>query len=417
MEGSPMLPSYRLALVLVTVALSAACLPAQSVFSGRLDKALDVDPTGLSFAFFRPISLAEAQALGATADDNDKLFAGEFALPKDGDLRYKAVVVRKADGADILYVDTNRDGRFSETESFQFHPHVPPLDERLKSWVDLRVDLPPGLFSSCPMDVWIIKEGVPSPAPPGQLPVPYTSQPYVQGFARLPKHNLPVRLEYDFVSKGIALTTGIEWWDINGNGKFDQTPGSGETMRAHGAAPIFTVDELTLQLESVDLANGTFKLRHLTRSADHHIPLMVGTILPDFSFIDFSGAQHHLSEVKGRIVLLDFWATWCVHCMEEMPKLQKLYAELHNQGFNIVGFNGDQTPSKAEKTVQTMGIPWYQAKYDKAILEDRLQISQWPTVVLVDEHRKILSIGAANQLPLDIEHLPRTLRTLLGVQQ
>jgi hypothetical protein len=58
------------------------------------------------------------------------------------------------------------------------------------------------------------------------LAVPYTAWPFVQGYAQLPGRTLQVRLKYDFEKQDIAMTAGIEWLDINGDGKFDLTPGS-----------------------------------------------------------------------------------------------------------------------------------------------------------------------------------------------
>ena len=79
-----------------------------------------------------------------------------------------------------------------------------------------------------------------------------------------------------------------------------------------------------------------------------------------------------------------------------------------------LGINGDETPEKAETVVQAMSVAWHQARFDKDLLQDRFQISQWPTMILIDEHHTILSIGEANHLPLDGEHLLKSLRTLMG---
>ena len=97
------------------------------------------------------------------------------------------------------------------------------------------VDLPEGPFRVCPMGVWLIKDHVSSPAGPGQLAVPYTAQPFVQGYAQLPNRTLLVRLEYDFDKLGISLRDGREWLDIDGDGKFDMTPGAGSSYEQEGA--------------------------------------------------------------------------------------------------------------------------------------------------------------------------------------
>ena len=156
-------------------------------------------------------------------------------------------------------------GVLGQEERIPFHPAVPPPDDRLKSSAAFDVDLPEGPFRACPMEVWLIKDGVPSPAGSGKLAVAYTAQPFVQGYAQLPNRTLFIRLEYDFSKQGISLTDGREWLDIDGDGKFDMTPGSGEFLRAGGSAPVFRVGNLTLQMQSVDLKADRFVLRSDTR--------------------------------------------------------------------------------------------------------------------------------------------------------
>ena len=185
-------------LLLFFIPLSSIGIQAQTEFAGKLDGGLHVDPTGLSFAIFDPISADDAKLLGAAVEPADKVFAGELALPKGGAIHYKALIVRQSDRSDILYVDANGDGRFGPEERIPFRPAMPPPDDRLKSSATFDVNLPEGPFRACPMDVWLIKDGVPSPAGSGQLAVPYTAQPFVQGYAQLPNRTLLVRLEYDF---------------------------------------------------------------------------------------------------------------------------------------------------------------------------------------------------------------------------
>jgi AhpC/TSA family protein len=99
-------------------------------------------------------------------------------------------------------------------------------------------------------------------------------------------------------------------------------------------------------------------LRRVPHSADHRIHLSIGSVLPDFEFTDFTGAYHHLSELKAKFILLDFWATWCVPCMEDLPVFKKTYAVFHPQGFEILGMNGDEIPAKPEGVIQRMEVPW-----------------------------------------------------------
>ncbi len=405
---------FRQAVLLILMAsVSIGWLQAQARFTGKLDSDLHVDPTDLSFVIFNTISADDAKMLGVTVESGDKAFAGELALPKDGAIHYKAVIVRASGGADILYIDANQDGHFGLKERIPFRPPAKDVP-RLKSVATFDVDLPAGPIRTCPMDVWLMPDGIPTPAKSGQLAVPYTTMPFVQGTVELPKRTLMVRFQYDFRSPGVSLMNGLEWLDIDGDGKFDKTPGSEEFVRARGSAPVFQVGNLTLQVQSVALKDDRFVVQAMPAAADHRIHLAVGSVVPDFEFTDFSGVRRHLSDLKGRFVLLDFWATWCVPCMEDLPIQKKAYEKFHGQGFEILAMNGDDTPEKPEKAVRQMGIAWPQARFDKNLIGDRFQISQWPTMILIDEHRTILSIGEANRLPLDGEHLSTSLTTLIG---
>lgn len=65
-------------------------------------------------------------------------------------------------------------------------------------------------------------------------------------------------------------------------------------------------------------------------------------MLPDLRFIDGAGASRSLSDFRGRVILLNLWATWCVPCREEMPALDRLQAALGGPGFEVVALAIDQ---------------------------------------------------------------------------
>jgi thiol-disulfide isomerase/thioredoxin len=79
--------------------------------------------------------------------------------------------------------------------------------------------------------------------------------------------------------------------------------------------------------------------------------------VPDLSFQDAEGRQHMLQEWRGRFVLLNLWATWCVPCREEMPALDALEGKLGGQDFQVVAVNIDtRDPDKPKAWIKEVGI-------------------------------------------------------------
>ncbi len=63
---------------------------------------------------------------------------------------------------------------------------------------------------------------------------------------------------------------------------------------------------------------------------------------PDFTLPDINGNMINLSDFKGQVVLLDFWATWCIPCRQELPHFQKLHETYKDQGFAMIGISVDE---------------------------------------------------------------------------
>lgn len=70
---------------------------------------------------------------------------------------------------------------------------------------------------------------------------------------------------------------------------------------------------------------------------------------------DLSGQTHTLADYRGRVVLINFWATWCLPCREEMPTLQALHERLAGQPFAILGVNYGESPARIESFLH--GVP------------------------------------------------------------
>ena len=87
---------------------------------------------------------------------------------------------------------------------------------------------------------------------------------------------------------------------------------------------------------------------------------MVGKPAPSMIVKDLKGETLRLTDLKGKYVLIDFWATWCAPCVDETPKLQNLYDEYHAKGFEIVGVSLDDSLQPLNDFLKTRKIPWPQ---------------------------------------------------------
>jgi peroxiredoxin len=99
-----------------------------------------------------------------------------------------------------------------------------------------------------------------------------------------------------------------------------------------------------IAIVAVAIAFVIFLLGHPSRSADQHSNLTVNMVAPDFSMPELRGGQFQLSAYRGKIVLLDFWATWCDPCREEIPHLVELQSKYRDRGLEIVGVSMDDGP-------------------------------------------------------------------------
>lgn len=114
----------------------------------------------------------------------------------------------------------------------------------------------------------------------------------------------------------------------------------------------------------------------------------------DFSQTDDKGNEFKLSSLKGKYVLVDFWASWCAPCRAENPNLLKAYKALKDRKFEIVGVSLDESRAAWLKAVAADGMPWTQVSDLKGFKSDiaiRLGISAIPQNVLIDPQGVVIA--------------------------
>jgi peroxiredoxin len=82
----------------------------------------------------------------------------------------------------------------------------------------------------------------------------------------------------------------------------------------------------------------------------------IGDPAPGFALPTLSGETVSLDSLKGKVLLLNFWASWCTPCQEELPEFQKFHQKYQDRGFSVVGINIDKKQAKAAKFVERFGL-------------------------------------------------------------
>lgn len=113
---------------------------------------------------------------------------------------------------------------------------------------------------------------------------------------------------------------------------------------------------------------------------------------PDFTLPRLDNQQPvSLSSLRGQVVYVDFWASWCAPCAHSLPALQTLHNELQEQGFEVIAINLDESPQQARRFLQPLALT-YPVLFDaQKNTPQAYNISGMPTAFLVDRNGHIRS--------------------------
>ena len=116
---------------------------------------------------------------------------------------------------------------------------------------------------------------------------------------------------------------------------------------------------------------------------------LAGQPAPDFALKSATGENLRLSEYRGDVVMINFWATWCGPCRQEMPLLDELYSRYQRVGFNLLGVNIDDDSARAMKMIEELGVSFPVLFDSRKEVSELYDVEAMPVTVLVDREGRI----------------------------
>ncbi len=111
----------------------------------------------------------------------------------------------------------------------------------------------------------------------------------------------------------------------------------------------------------------------------------VGKPAPDFTLVDLQGKIWTLSELKGQVVFVNFWATWCPPCREEMPSMQRLYNRMPKDKFKMLAILNNDEPGLAKSFAAKLGVTMPILDDQKNLIGPKYGLTGLPETFIVDK--------------------------------
>jgi thiol-disulfide isomerase/thioredoxin len=202
---------------------------------------------------------------------------------------------------------------------------------------------------------------------------------------------------------------------------FTKEFGSDYSMEGHPLIPMLREMQIKLLVSSPDVTGSRAILQKLTHDPQPEVAELaekgldgmkiiagVKTKPLELKFTSVDGKKVDLAHMRGKVVLVDFWATWCGPCVEEMPTVVETYRKYHDLGLEIVGISLDQDKDALLDFTRQQEMTWPQyfdgQGWDNEISKN-FGIDSVPTMWLVDKKGMLVSTDAADDLGEKVERL------------
>jgi len=124
--------------------------------------------------------------------------------------------------------------------------------------------------------------------------------------------------------------------------------------------------------------------------APHAVPAIApASSAPDFTLRTMEGPNLRLQEQRGQVVMINFWATWCGPCRQEMPHLNRLFEKYRASGFVLLGVNVDDDPRNAAEVAAKLGVKFPMLLDTDKKVSHLYDLASMPSTLLIDRDGKV----------------------------
>jgi thiol-disulfide isomerase/thioredoxin len=345
---------------------------------------------------FKPLRDFSKIKFATPLETDVKVTAGRLYHPPQDKSSILALLVEpNDDGEPYLYADLDQDSVMADSERFALKRGEDDNPYILQA--TLKIPLKGTLFQSYPVFVQYFKNVKWDELGEDERLLLQSKEAFATGQVDIQGRKTLVEYGFNPQSKKISVSNGWFGVDGDGDGKITIDRFSPEAAEAREETVVFRVGDTYVSTRRVDLEKNQIVMRVHPASDYKRVEVQIGNEVPDFTFTDFSGKKHKLSDYRGKYLLVDFWAAWCGPCRRELPYQKTAYRRFQDRGFEILGMNNDEDPSQVKEWLAKNNLTWPQATMISIKdVEIRYRIHLFPTslllgpdgkVVLLDQHK------------------------------
>jgi len=140
-------------------------------------------------------------------------------------------------------------------------------------------------------------------------------------------------------------------------------------------------------------------------TSDARVGIRRGQLAPNFEATDLNGARVLLSDLQGKVVLVNFYASWCTACRKELPAFQRIWEKYRDQGFEIVGVNNGESKGTATNYLRGNGAEFNAVLDPDQTIVNAYKVRGMPVSVLLDRNGAVLYYNPGELAEADADQL------------